>query len=126
MALTPISVPIPTVAITVIVTLMLLLLTSSFIPSLNPIRLQSAYAITFRGTKNLSNNDGDSTNPLVEATGNIVYVVWTDESKGNGDILFKRSTDGGKSFDKTINLSNNNGESSEPRIAKSGNNLYVV
>jgi hypothetical protein len=117
--------PIPTTTIPIL-TILMLLLTSSFIPSLNPIQLQSAYAITFRNTKNLSNNDGDSTDPQVEATGNKVYIVWKDESKGNGDILFRRSTDGGKSFDKTINLSNNNGESSDPKISKSGNNVYVV
>jgi hypothetical protein len=36
--------------------------------------------------------------------------------------------DGGKSFGNTINLSNNAGESDEPRlaVANNGNNVYVV
>ena len=65
-------------------------------------------AISFGGIKNLSNNAGDSRNPLVDVSGNIVYVVWVDLTTptGSGDILFKRSTDGGNTFGNTVNLSN--------------------
>ena len=49
-------------------------------------------AISFGGIKNLSNNAGDSRDPLVDVSGNIVYVVWVDQTTGAGDILFKRST----------------------------------
>lgn len=85
-------------------------------------------AITFGGIKNLSNNAGDSRDPLVDVSGNIVYVVWVDQTTptGAGDIFFKRSTDGGNTFGTTVNLSNDIGDSAEPRIAKSGSNLYVV
>jgi hypothetical protein len=41
-----------------------------------------AYAITFGNTKNLSNNDGDSTNPQVQVSSGNVYAVWEDETKG--------------------------------------------
>jgi hypothetical protein len=41
-------------------------------------------------------------------------------------IFFKRSTDEGASFYGTENLSNNGGESGQPDIAASGNNVYVV
>jgi hypothetical protein len=110
-----------------IMPLAILLLSSTIVvANSNSILPPAAYAITFGGTKNLSNNGGDSTIPKVQATGNIVYVVWEDKSTGNGDILFKRSTDGGNNFEKTINLSNNNGESRVPQIAKSGSNVYVV
>jgi hypothetical protein len=34
-----------------------------------------------------------------------VYVVWQDGTGGNFDIFFKRSTDGGRTFDGTKNLS---------------------
>src|SRR5215207_1907663 len=43
---------------------------------------QSAYAVSFGSTKNLSNNDGDSKTPQIEASGNNVYAVWGDSSKG--------------------------------------------
>ena len=42
----------------------------------------------------------DQYNPQIMTSGNNVYVVWTDNTAGNGDILllFKRSKDGGASF----------------------------
>jgi hypothetical protein len=85
-------------------------------------------AISFGGIKNLSNNAGDSREPLVDVSGNIVYVVWVDLTTptGSGDILFKRSTDGGNTFGNTVNLSNDVGDSGLPIIAKSGSNLYIL
>ena len=93
---------------------------------------------TFSSTTiNLSNNTGSSVNPKISAApssvsgsnsnNNNVYVVWVDETTGNNEILFKRSTDNGTSFSDTpINLSNNTGISSTPQIMTSGNNVYVV
>jgi hypothetical protein len=80
----------------------------------------------FDRTKNLSNNDGSSTDPSIAASENNVYVVWNDLTPGNLDIFFKRSTDRGHDFVRTKNLSNNDRFSMEPRIATSGNNVYVV
>ena len=73
----------------------------------------------------LSNNAGTPVDPQITsqitASGSSinVYVVWDDKTiTGNGEILFKRSTDGGASFSNTpINLSNNTGMSVEPKIA---------
>jgi hypothetical protein len=81
-------------------------------------------------TNNLSDNIGDSVYPQIAAYGNNVYVVWQDNNFSNNyknyDILYKRTTDGGTSFKKIINLSNNNGFSEHPQIAAYGNNVYVV
>jgi hypothetical protein len=41
--------------------------------------IRPAYAITFGSTKNLSNNDGDSTNPQVQVSSSNVYAVWEDK-----------------------------------------------
>jgi hypothetical protein len=61
----------------------------------------------------------------VAASGNNVYVVWTDER--SSEIMYKRSTDGGADFGfDTINLSNTPRDSAFPAIAASGNNVYVV
>jgi hypothetical protein len=69
----------------------------------------------------------DSETPSIGAFENNVYVVWTDNSPGNFDIFFIRSTDGGNTFSKPLNLSKDPGLSYLPRIATDGNNsVYVV
>jgi len=80
----------------------------------------------FDSPVNLSNNAGDTENPKVAASGSNVYVVWADESPGNFEVLFKRSTNNGASFGSTQNLSNNPPESLSPEIRASGKNVYVV
>ena len=77
---------------------------------------------------NLSNNTGGSSNPQIAASGNNVYVTWHDDTPAgsNGDIFFASSNNNGVSFGTPINLSNNTGNSSNPQIAISGNNVYVT
>jgi len=82
---------------------------------------------TFDSTINLSNNDGDSEFPMIAVLGNEVHVVWHDDTPGNFDIMYRKSTDGGASFtEPTKNLSNNAGTSFDPVIALSGNNVHVA
>lgn len=79
-------------------------------------------------TINLSNNPSNSAVPEIAAIGSNVYVVWVDGVGigGNNEILYRMSTDGGATFGSTINLSNNGGFSWLPKVAVSGNNVYVV
>ena len=83
---------------------------------------------TFSKPVNLTSGVGvDSETPSIGAFGNNVYVVWTDNSPGNFNIFFVKSTDGGNTFSKPVNLSNDPGVSYFPRIAIGGNNnVYVV
>ena len=62
--------------------------------------------------------------PAIATSRNSVYVVWHDNTPGNSDILYRKSTDGGSYFDATVNLSNNVGGSNNPEIAVA-NNLPV-
>lgn len=57
---------------------------------------------------------------------NNVYVVWRDNSPGNEDIYFAKSSDGGASFNYSLNLSNNTGGSEFPRMAVVNNNIYAT
>lgn len=65
---------------------------------------------------------------------NNVYVVWVDadyDNYKNRDIFVAKSSDGGNTFSKPINISKNTLGSqaisfSEPRIATFGNNIYAV
>ena len=77
-------------------------------------------------TLNLSNNTGHSELPNVVVNGNKVYVVWADDTRGNRDIYFRKSTNYGCSFDDAVNIGNQSGGSVDPQIAVSGKNLYVV
>jgi hypothetical protein len=76
---------------------------------------------------NLSDNIGISIEPRIA----LPYydnprVVWSDSSFGQTEILFKASSDGGKSFGKTVNLSNSSGSSSNAEIASWDSRIYVV
>jgi hypothetical protein len=77
---------------------------------------------TFSPAKNLSSTLGSSWNPriAVDGAGNI-NVVWIDNTSGNQDIFFSRSTDGGMNFNGPINLSNGAATSSNPQIAVDAN-----
>jgi len=111
-----------------IMPLAILLLSSTVVMATsNSILPPAAYAITFGSTKNLSNNDGGSAFPRIEASGNNVYAVWQDLSEGIGDTFFKRSSTSGDSFHSTKDLSNGiDGSAGAPSIVKEGNNVYVV
>jgi hypothetical protein len=80
----------------------------------------------FSNTTNLSNNIGHSELQQIASYGNNVYVVWIDDTSGARSIYFKRSTDSGCTFGSTINLGNQKGGSIDPKIAVSGDNVYVV
>ncbi|HEY8140371.1 MAG TPA: sialidase family protein [Nitrososphaera sp.] len=77
---------------------------------------------------NLSNNDGQSRNPVIAASGDNVYIAWEDDIDGSSipDIFYTNSTDGGATFSGPVNLSDNVGSSRNPGLAISdANNVYV-
>ena len=93
-------------------------------PGQNTTRVNS---FSYNGVLSISNNNRTSADPQIDISGNNTYVVWSDESPGNPDIFFTKSTDGGNTFSgKPINLSNNSGNSVYPKIALYGNTSYVV
>ncbi|HKO64702.1 MAG TPA: hypothetical protein VJU13_05830 [Candidatus Nitrosocosmicus sp.] len=55
---------------------------------------------------NISSNKGNSELPKFAVTGKNISIIWLDDSSGYRDLYFKRSTDGGKTFEKSINLGN--------------------
>ncbi len=63
---------------------------------------------------------------VTAASGNNRFAAWYDNTPGNYEILFRRSTDSGATWQPTVNLSNNPGYSSVPQIAVSGANVYVL
>jgi len=84
--------------------------------------------VTFSSPLNISNDSGISANPFltVDVGGNI-NVAWEDDTPGNRDIFFSRSTNSGATFSAPLNLSNDSGLSLAPNMAADKNgNLNVT
>jgi len=82
---------------------------------------------SFGNTINLSNNpNSQSSLPTLALLDNNVYTAWSDGPFNNGEVNYRKSTDGGASFGNTINLSNDTGDSIRPEIAVSGSNIFIV
>ncbi len=77
-------------------------------------------------TIQVSNTNGQSFHPQLAVIENNVYAVWTDDSIGNKEIFFSKSSDGGLNFQKEINLSNNNGTSAFPRMEIADGKIFVT
>lgn len=62
-----------------------------------------------------------------QSQNNIYVTWWTNQTvKGDGEVMFKASNDGGATFGDKINLSNNsNTNSVDAEIAASGNDVIV-
>ena len=84
---------------------------------------------SFGSTINLSNDDHFSHLPQIAVVGNNVYIVWDDVNNVGGtdesQLLFKRSTNGGTSFSGVKKITDT-AETFRPRIAASGDNVYIV
>jgi hypothetical protein len=62
----------------------------------------------------------------IATSGDNLYIAWWSNKTGNDEVMFKASTDGGKTIGEKINLSNSsNSESQDAQIAASDNNVYV-
>ncbi len=81
---------------------------------------------TFGRTINLSDNPSFSEHPQIAAVENNVYVVWTDNTSGHKEVLFKMSTNQGKAFGKVLTISDENTNAYHPEITASGTNVFVI
>ena len=60
-------------------------------------------------------------------TGNNVYVAWWTNKTGNNEVMFRVSTDAGKTFGDKINLSNTTkAESTDVEIDSDANSVVVT
>src|SRR5215510_8925070 len=72
---------------------------------------------TFSSPINLSNNKGFSEHPQISASGNNVYIVWVDDNNGGcREVLFRKSSDNGRSFETVSQLSKDNLDSFNAEI----------
>lgn len=83
--------------------------------------------LTFGDTINLSSNPGQSTSVAIAAVKQHVYVIWKDDTQGNSQIFLRTSHDNGRTFGDIVPI--NQGEKGiqgVPRLAASGNDVYVL
>jgi hypothetical protein len=66
-------------------------------------------------------------NAPIATSGNNIYIAWWTNNTGNDEVLFRASTDGGKTFGDKINLSNSTkSESQDAHIDASGDRVFVT
>jgi hypothetical protein len=83
------------------------------------VRIQSAEAI-------IAILIGRSEAAPVAITGDNVYVAWWTNKTGNDEVMFRASTDAGKTFGDKINLSNSpNANSTRVEIDPDANSVVV-
>ena len=64
--------------------------------------------------------------PRIAASGDNVYIAFTDGSEDNMELAFTRSTNGGNSFSNAISINNNDENSVIGDIAAAGKNVYIT
>ena len=63
----------------------------------------------------------------IATSGDNVYIAWWTNKTGNDEVMFRASTDGGKTWSNKMNLSNSpKSESQDAQIAAAGNNVYIT
>ncbi len=62
----------------------------------------------------------------IAVNGNYIHSTFTDDRAGNFDVYYKRSTDGGVSFEADRQLTTDVFNSHNSAIAVSGSNVYIV
>jgi len=81
---------------------------------------------TFGSPINLSNNTGFSEHPQIASVGNIIYIVWVDDSSGEREIMFCKSSDSGKTFSNSTMVSQNSMGPYHVELAAEGQSVYIV
>jgi hypothetical protein len=81
---------------------------------------------TFGSPINLSNNSGFSEHPQIASVGNNIYVVWVDDSSGEREIMFSKSSDTGKTFTNSVVVSQNSMGPNHVELAATGEAVYIV
>jgi hypothetical protein len=77
-------------------------------------------------TKRLTSSPGHSAFPDVAVNGANIYTVWADDTPGTYEVYFRKSTNGGMTWQAARKLTNASHDSDYPRLAVSGLNVFVV
>jgi hypothetical protein len=82
--------------------------------------------LTWQTDTRLTDNSAYSLNPSLAVSGSVLQVVWRDSRDGNAEIYYKRSTDGGISWEADTRLTDNPSTSANASVAVSDLLVCVV
>ncbi len=74
----------------------------------------------------LTNHTGQSVNPSIAVSGSVVHVAWEEQRDGNPEIYYRRSIDGGISWEPDTRLTNNPAQSRFASISVSDSVVHIV
>ncbi len=81
----------------------------------------------FTNAVSISNVGSNSTIPQLIVSENNAYVAWIDDTANTSSIFFAKSTDGGSSFSKPLNLASSHVAGADNvKIVQSKDNIYAV
>ena len=81
---------------------------------------------TWAAEMRLTIGDSSSLDPSIAVSGLIVSIVWYDIRDGNWEIYYKRSTDGGVTWEADKRLTNDPASSQNASVAVSDSMVHVV
>jgi hypothetical protein len=82
---------------------------------------------TWGASKRLTWTLGGSSRPaMVTDSSDTIHVVWEDNTPGNAEIFYKRSTDGGATWSPAQRLTWNSGDSDGPAVATDSSRIIHV
>ena len=89
---------------------------------------ETGSAITNSGLNSSADSQADEgCYPQILTSGQFQYIVWSEGDEDGRYILFKRSTDGGKTYGDVLRLSPGIPSAVfNPKVSSEGNNVYVV
>jgi photosystem II stability/assembly factor-like uncharacterized protein len=80
-------------------------------------------------SKDLTEGNFNQSKPRVAVSRNTVHVVWESHKYASGSessILYRRSTDGGNTWDPAVRLADKSANKRDPDIAAFGDSVHVV
>lgn len=96
-------------------------------PILQFVQAATLAGVTLPDRKLIDTSTGERKAAPIATSGDNVYVTWPSNKTGNEEVMFRASTDGGKTFGDKINLSNStNAESQDAHIDASGDRVFVT
>ena len=83
---------------------------------------------SWSGSQRLTENSGESLFPvIVISSTDMIHVFWQDDTPGNHEIFYKKSTDGGSIWSAQKRLTWNAGDASYPSaVIESSNTIHLV